>query len=440
MVFADPGRWPAGNRKVKKMGASIVVISCLDTKGDETAYFKELVEKRGHRVIVIDAGILFEPQFQPDITREQVAEAAGTSIGRLVELDNEREAIEIMGRGVSRIVSELHSSGRLDGIFALGGTMGTSLGLSAMNELPLGLPKVILSTVALTPFIRPDLVRNDITLMPSVVDLSGLNVVTRRMLENSAGAVVGAVEMSKSSSERESTPGKTVIGITTLGTAVCRYLAWLKPILEKMGYEVLVFHTIGTGGRSFEYALRQGLIDGALDLGTNELMNEVCGGSYLAGSDRLETAGRMGIPQVVSVGGLEAFGWGGPFETLPERFKDRKIQRHSKLTFGVKASNDEMAAVGRLMAEKLNKAMGPTAVVIPMGGFSEREKPGGPFHSPEGREYFARALRDHLDPKVQVISLDMHINDRSFSEEVVKIFGAMMKERKSGVGSTIEGP
>jgi uncharacterized protein (UPF0261 family) len=418
-----------GFMRGKKMPVSIVVIATLDTKWEETAYFKRIVEEKGHRVFLVDTGILSDsPRLQADFTRRQVAEAAGENIESIVELHDEREALEKLGLGASRIVAELYSSGRVQGVFALGGTMGTSLGLAAMKDLPLGVPKFILSTIALSPLIRPERVSGDVTLIPSVVDLWGLDSITKRMLENSAGAVVGAAEAFRSTKRESLGGGKEVVGVTTLGTSVCRYLPKIKPILEKNGYEVLVFHTIGSGGRSLELALKQGLINGVLDLATNELTNEVSGGSYIAGPDRLETAGKLNIPQVVSVGGIEAFGWGGPPETLPSKFRRRKKQRHSKFTFAVKASNEEMTAVGELIAGKLSQAVGPAIVVIPTRGFSERDKPGAVFYSPEGRERFTKALKGRLKPNVKVIELDVHINDRAFSEEVAKIFDALIRK------------
>jgi uncharacterized protein (UPF0261 family) len=411
------------------MPVSIAVIATLDTKWEETAYFKQIVEEKGHTVVLVDTGILSDsPQLQPDFTRKQVAEAAGEVIESIIELGDEREAMERMGLGASQIVTELYFSGRVHGVFALGGTMGTSLGLAAMKDLPLGVPKFILSTIALTPLIRPERVSGDVTLIPSVVDLWGLDSVTKRMLENSAGAIVGAAEAFRSRKEERLGAGKAVVGVTTLGTSVCRYLPRIKPILEKKGYEVLVFHTIGSGGRSLELAIKQGLIGGVLDLATNELTNEVSGGSYIAGPERLETAGKLNIPQVVSVGGLEALGWGGPPETLPSKFKRRKKQRHSKFTFAVKASHEEMTAVGELIARKLSQAVGPAIVVIPMRGFSERDKPGGVFYSPEGRKRFTKALKRRLKPNVKVIELDVHINDQAFSEEVAKIFESIMRK------------
>lgn len=410
------------------MSLTIVIVGTLDTKAEEIAYFREQIERKGHRPIVVDCSILGTSRVRADIPKEEVALAAGDTIETIKNLGDEARAVERMAVGLAKVVQNLHSSDKLDGIFALGGTMGTFLGLSAMKTLPLKVPKVMLSTVAVSHFIRPEMAPGDVILISAIVDLWGLNSVIRDMLEKAAGVMVGAAEASKSSSDRAHPEPKKLIGITTMGTSVCRYLPHVKPLLEQAGYEVLIFHTIGTGGRFLEQLVSQGWMSGVMDLATNELVNEICGGSYIAGPDRLETAGRKGIPQLVSVGGCEAFGWGRGMETLPEHFKSRTIQAHSKITFAVKATKDEMAAAARLMAEKLNRSRGPVVVILPMKGFSEREKDGKVFHDPEGRQAMFEAFRTHLRPDIQLRDLDEHINEKAFSEEVMRLFLNMMQK------------
>lgn len=407
------------------MSLTIVIVGTLDTKAEEIAYFRDQIEKRGHRPILIDCSILGTSPVKADIPKEEVALAAGDTIDTIRNLGDEAEAIERMAIGVAKIVSDLHSSRSVDGLFALGGTMGTFLGFSAMKVLPMEVPKVMLSTVAVTPFIRPEMAPGDVILISAIVDLWGLNTVIRDMLEKAAGVMVGAAEASKLSSSRRPQFQKKLVGVTTMGTSVCRYLPYVKPLLEQAGYEVLIFHTIGTGGRFLEQLASQDSLSGVLDLATNELVNEVCGGSYIAGPDRLETAGRKGIPQLVSVGGCEAFGWGRGMETLPEHFKSRTIQLHSKITFAVKATKEEMAAAAKLMAEKLNRSKGPVMVVLPMKGFSERDKEGKVFDDPEGRRAVRDTLRANLSPEIRLKDLDRHINEKTFSEEVVRLFLSM---------------
>ena len=410
------------------MSLTIVIVGTLDTKSEEIAYFREQIERRGHRAIVVDCSILGTSNVHADITKDDVALAAGDTIEAVKNLGDEAKALERMAIGVAKVVRDLHSSGSLDGIFALGGSMGTFLGLSAMKVLPLEVPKVMLSTVAVTPFIRPEMAPGDVILISAIVDLWGLNSLIRGLLENAAGVTVAAAEASRAWSLRKSRLQKKPVGVTTMGTAVCRYLPHIKPLLEQAGYEVLVFHTIGTGGRFLEQLVSQDWLGGVMDLATNELVNEICGGSYIAGPERLQTAGRKGVPQLVSVGGCEAFGWGRGMETLPEHFKSRTIQLHSKLTFAVKATKEEMAAAANLMAEKLNQSKGPVTVVLPMRGFSERDKEGKVFYDPEGRRAFRDTLRAQLRPEILLKELDQHINDEAFSREVVKLFLSMRGE------------
>ena len=240
------------------MGKTIVIIGTLDTKGEELKYVKELIEVRGHKTIVIDGGILGEPLFQPDISHEEVAEAAGTNLKEMITLGDEGKAIALMAEGASKIAQRLYSEGRLDGIIGLGGTMGSTLALTVMKTLPLGMPKLIVSPAMLDFHTHPQLLGSDITLMPAMADFWGLNAITRGTLENAAGAISGMVE----TYERKAISEKPLIGITTLGTAVCKHVLWAKPLLEKKGYDVAVF--IGYGS-TFEESVEQGLIAGSLD-------------------------------------------------------------------------------------------------------------------------------------------------------------------------------
>ncbi len=413
------------------MAKTIVIVGTLDTKGDEVKYIKELIEKRGHKTIIIDAGILGEAPFPPDITREQVAEAARADLKEMAALGEEGKAIAAMAEGTSSIVQELYSSGRLDGIIALGGSMGTSLGIAAMRTLPLGMPKLMLSTVALTAIMSAQAVSKDLTAMPTVADLWGINRITKRVLENAAGAIVGMVD----NYEKEEVIEKPLIGITTLGSAVFKYVTWAKPLLEEKGYEVAVFHTNGIGGHAFEQYVEQGLLAGALDLSFFELAN------YLyktnEGVNRLEAISKMEIPQVIAPGAVHWVGWYGSPEIIPPRFSDRELHWHNPLTFGVRLSADEMVFIAEVMAEKLNKAAGPTVVLIPTQGFSGYDRPGKScLYQPEGRKAFIEALKRHIEPRIKVIDLDMHINDPAFIEHAVAILDDMIKGQTKAPGAS----
>ncbi len=404
------------------MTKNIVVVGTLDTKGEEVEYLKGLIEKRGHKAIVIDTGILRAAPFPAEVTREQVAEAAGTDLKEIIALGDESEAIAAMARGASKIVQELHSSGGLDGIVALGGSMGTSLGIAVMKALPLLMPKLMVSTVAFLPILSPQVVGKDLTVMPTVADIWGLNRITNRVLENAAGAIAGMVE----NYEAKGIPEKALVGVTTVGSSACKYVPWVKPLLEARGYEVAVFHTNGIGGATFEEYVEQGLLAGALDFSFFELTNYLYGTNL--GVDRLEAIGKRAIPHVVAPGAANWFSWYGPPETIPPRFKERTLSWHNPLTVGMTMTSDEMVSVAEVMARKLNKALGPTVLLIPTQGFSEYDKPGGRFYDPEGRSAFIEALKSHIEPSIKVIELDLHINAPEFSQEAVAIFDSLMKQ------------
>ena len=404
------------------MTKTIVIVGTLDTKGEEVKYLKGLIEKRGHKAIVIDTGILGAAPFLAEFTREQVAEAAGADLKEIIALGDESKAIAAMARGASKIVQELHSSGGLDGIVALGGSMGTSLGIGVMKALPLLMPKLMVSTVAFLPILSPQVVGKDLTVMPTVADIWGLNRITNRVLENAAGAIAGMVE----NYEAKGIPEKPLVGVTTVGSSACKYVPWVKPLLEARGYEVVVFHTNGIGGGTFEEYVEQGLLAGALDFSFFELTNYLYGTNL--GIDRLEAIGKRGIPHVVAPGAAHWFSWYGPPETIPPRFKERMLSWHNPLTVGMAMTSDEMVSVAEVMARKLNKAVGPTVLLIPTQGFSEYDKPGGRFYDPEGRRAFIETLKSHIEPRIKVIELDLHIKAPEFTQEAVAIFDSLMKQ------------
>ena len=403
------------------MAKTIVIIGTLDTKGEEFRYVKELIQRKGHKTIVIDVGILEEPPFQPDITHEEVAEAAGTNLKQIIALGNEGEAITVMTEGATKVAQQLHSEGRMDGIIALGGSMGTWLALAGMRSLPLGVPKLMVSTEAFSGFINPDMVGGGQMLTDCVAGLWGLNTISRVMLENAAWAITGMVENC-----REIVPERPLIGITTLGVSAHKYTSQIRPLLESRGYEMAVFH-IGAGGRNLEPLIEEGLIAGVLDLCLMELTSYLCGTLWNGGPNRLEAAGRKGIPQVVAPGAIDFVCWAGAPETLPPRFRNRPMHVHNPNDTVVMATAKEKARLGKLVAQKLNRATGPTAVLIPIQGFAESDRPGQAFYDPEGRRAFVTALKRHIKPRVKVVELDAHINDPAFAQEAVTILDDMMK-------------
>lgn len=395
------------------MPKGIIIIGSLDTRGEEIKYIKSLIEKRGHKAFVIDVGVLGKIPFEPNITRIEVAQASGSSLEDIIALNNQSKAMEKMAEGASKIVKELHKLGKIDGIIAIGGTMGTYLALMVTKDLPIGLPKLIVSTVAFSPLINLDLVGGDLMMMQWTAGFWGINGICQMVLDTAAGAISGAAE----AYYKRDVIKKTVVGITSLGHTVCKYLYSLKPALEQKGYEVAVFHAAGAG-RGFEQAIAEGLVDVALDLCAFELVNELIAGVCSAGKHRLEAAGRKGIPQIIAPGSIDIFNLLA-YKQIPTEFENRPKRQHNPLIYALGTSWEEKAAVGKLMAEKLNKAIGPVSVIIPMGGFSEYDKPGKLFYDPEGREAFSKALKSQINPNIKVVEVDANINDMAFTNEVL---------------------
>ena len=410
------------------MRGSIVIIGTLDTKGEEIAYLKQLIGRRGHDTIVLDCGVFGKPIFPPEVTREEVAEASGVALNHVVALKSEKKAMDTMARGAAAIVGKLYLNKKLDGILAIGGSMGTGLGLSVMNVLPTGVPKLMLSTVAFAPFLMQGMassgfMRTDITMMQSTVDFWGLNSIVKRVLEQAAGAITGMVEM------KVEGPPKPLIGLTTLGGVACNYVSWIKPLVEAKGYELIIFHTSGMGAIYLEAFVKQEALVGVLDLSPHEMMEELYGELGLkGGGEEMKTMGGKNIPRVVSPGCLNWFAWAGPEERLPSHLKNRKMVFHTEFAISIKASKEEMSEVGRTMACKLNKAVGPTTVIIPTEGFDERDKPGGVYYDPEADRALTEALKKHIKPEIKVMELDVHLNDQTFAEAAVATLFRMIEK------------
>jgi len=407
------------------MEKSIAVIGTLDTKGDQIEYLKEIIEKEGQPTCVIDYGVLGEIPFKPEVTRDQVAQAAGTTIQGILDMNNRQQGLVKMGEGVSKIIKGLFSRGELSGVIAVGGSQATGVSLLVMKTVPLGVPKLVLSTIAYSPVIIPEDVGGvDLMMLPWVTGLWGLNSLSRQSLETAAGAICGAAKVYNKRQVSE----KKVVGVSTLGGAVNRYMNELKPALEKRGYEVAVAHVLGMPGRMYERAISDGFIAASLDLSVGvELLNELTGGVYTAGEHRMEAAGKLGIPQIVSPGAIEAFHWGRD-RPFPDKYKDRPGMWHSALHRIVIATPDEMAAVGTVMAEKLNRAKGPTAVVLPLQGMGP-----APFLSSEvqarvekGWSDFRHTIKSKLSPKIRYLELDVTFNDPSYTKAVLEVFDDMM--------------
>jgi uncharacterized protein (UPF0261 family) len=408
----------------KSCSKTILIIATLDTKGPETQYLKDLIERKGHQVLVMDTGILDFPAFKPDLSRDEVAQAVGTHIEELIRNREKGRAIQAMAEGSKKIVQQLYREGRIAGVIGLGGAQGTEIGTSAMRALPLGFPKLMVSTVASGYAQFGTYVgTKDLLMMHSVVDILGLNVFSRMILSNAAGAMMGMVERgAKIEKPEKKQIGMTIYGTTTPGCMVA------KAYLESKGFEVVAFHPNGTGGRAMEEMVEEGILNGVLDMTTHELIDELVGGLHRAGPNRLEAAGRKGVPQVVVPGSID-FIVTGPASSLSPEYRNRKYIPHNPSITLVRASSEEMETIGKIMASKLNEARGPTIVMIPLRGFSYPNRKGETLYDEEGNQAFIKTLKRNLKG-VKVIEIDAHINDPEFAKEAAQTMEKLLSEYK----------
>jgi uncharacterized protein (UPF0261 family) len=401
--------------------STILLIGTLDTKGTEYGFVRDLMTARGHQVILLDAGVIGEPTIIPDINADEVAKAGGSTLAQLREQADRGDAIETMARGATLLVRQLQANDKITGVLGLGGSGGTAIATAAMRDLPVGFPKVMVSTVA-SGDVQPYVGNKDVTMMYSVVDIAGINQISRRVLANAAGAICGMVEQQVPSGEDKPLIAATMVSVTTPCVTAVRER------LEQAGYEVLVFHATGSGGQSMEGLIDDGFISGVADVTTTEWCDELVGGVLSAGPDRLEAAAQAGIPQVVSVGALDMVNFWA-FETVPERFRQRTLYKHNPNVTLMRTTPEECAELGRIIANKLNRATGPTALFLPLQGVSAIDKEGQPFHLPAADAALFAALRRNVRPPVEIIELDLHINDPEFATAMANRLLAMLAER-----------
>ena len=404
------------------MAKPIAVIGTLDTKGHEVAFLRDQIQARGLGTWVIDPGVLDKPAIEADFTRGEVARAGGTELADLIAAGDKGRAIQTMIDGTRSIVVGLFAQGELGGIIAVGGGQGTAIGTTAMQALPIGVPKVMVSTIASGRNVfEPYVGTTDVTLMHSVADILGINAVTRKVFTNAAAAVVAMAEAAETVEESD----RVAIGATMLGlTTPCVLRA--KELLEAHGYELIAFHPNGTGGRSMERLIDEGLIEGVMDISTQELTGHVCNGLFDAGPGRLTAAGRKGIPQVVTPGGTDYIVL-GPMDSLTEEQRNRSLIIHNPNITLIRTARHEMADIGHLMARRLNEARGPVAVLVPMGGFSYSDRPGHAFYDPEGNAALVSALEADLDPGIELLKVDAHINEPAFADAVASKMQELME-------------
>jgi len=403
------------------MKKTVLLIVTLDTKWEEALYLKRVTERLGLKVLVMDVGVFPAPSLEGDFTRKEVASAGGWDIESLIQTKDKGMAIATMIKGARSLTESLYEEGRIQGVLSIGGAQGTMIGTTAMQALPFGVPKLMLSTVASGKRSFETYVGTaDMTLMHSVVDFFGLSTTLKQVLSNAAGALSGMVKPKKIPPQRKRKVAITIYGTTTPAGRM------IVSLLDKAGYEVVAFHPNGTGGMAMERMIRQGNFSGVIDLTTHELADELAGGDHACGPKRLEAASDMKIPQIVVPGSLDYI-VKGRFEALPYSFKKRKTMMHNpEMTF-VKTSIKEMAELGRIIARKLNRPHGNTVVMIPTQGFSHPNHQGRPLYNPGGCFAFAKALKEKINASVPVRELPFHINDEGFAKEVVAEFDRAMK-------------
>jgi uncharacterized protein (UPF0261 family) len=409
---------------------ALLLIGTLDTKGVEFQFVRDLIRQAGLATLVIDAGVQGAAAFAADVSREQVFAAAGTTLATVQKEADRGKAIEAAARGVSKIALDLFAKGQVDGVLGLGGSAGTTIATAAMRALPFGVPKVMVSTLA-SGQVKPYVGVRDIMMMHSVVDISGLNRISRTVLMNAANALIGMAKQ-PFSWEPPASADRPLVAATMFGvTTPCVEAA--RKIVEEAGYEVLVFHATGTGGQTMESFIRDGLIAGVLDITTTELADELVGGILSAGRDRLTAAGLRGVPQVISLGALDMVNFGPP-ETVPEKFRDRRFYQHNPTVTLMRTTPDENDRLGKAVAEKASAAKGPTAVLIPQAGVSAIDAPGKPFWWPEADAALFQSLRNWLSPHVELVERTEHINEPAFAQLAASVLLRLMKTAKQDAG------
>jgi uncharacterized protein (UPF0261 family) len=394
-------------------GKTIVVLATLDTKGAETNFLREQIEQIGHRAIVVDSGVIGRPAALADVTREQVAEAGGMSLSEILRNPSREVAAPVMAEGAAKIVMNLAAGGEIHGIVAMGGTQGTTLCTRVMRALPYGFPKVMVSTMA-SGNVSQWVDIKDITMMFSVTDILGLNPVMRRILANAAGAICG---MAAIGFEIPPT-GRPLVAVTTVGITTKGAMKAIE-VLEAAGYETIVFHAVGTGGRAMEQMMKEGIIKAVLDYSTIEVSNEMFHALLAGGPDRCTVAGKLGLPQVLCPGAIEVLVFNEP-HTVPPPFNTRTLIRHSPQITDVRLDREEMAAVGRELARRLSTTSGKAVFMIPRGGFDSYAVAGQGFHDPAADAAFVEELRKGLPANFEVVERDTHIDDPEFATEAAR--------------------
>ncbi|MCC7023993.1 MAG: Tm-1-like ATP-binding domain-containing protein [Thermomicrobiales bacterium] len=402
------------------MTRTVALAGALDTKGAEFAFVKDLIEQQGLHTLVIDFGVLGEPAFAPDVTRQEVSRAGGSELAELRSGGHKDRAMQVMAAGLQETVRRLHAEGQIDGILGMGGTGGTSIATSAMRVLPIGVPKVMLSTVA-GGDVSAYAGESDITFVPSIVDVAGFNRISRTMYARAAGAIAGMMQVEPPPATAE----RPLIAASMFGNSTAA-VDRARARLEERGYEVLVFHATGTGGKTMEALISAGFCAGSLDMTTTELADYVCGGIFDAGPERGLAASRAGVPAVIVPGCVDMANFGG-IETVPERHRARQLYQWNPNVTLLRTNAEENRQIGEMLAAAANAATGPVAVLLPRGGVSMLDSAGNEFWDPVADEACFAALRDGLQPDIRIEELDLNINDPAFADYAADLLIELMR-------------
>lgn len=389
---------------------TILIIGTYDTKSSELAYLQQCIEQQGGKVVTMDVSVLGEPTQPVSITKHEVAAAAGSSIEAAIHSGDENTAMQIMAEGSAKLTKTLHAEGKIDGLIAMGGSMGTDLALDCARALPMGVPKYIISTISFSPLIPAGRLAPDIQMILWAGGLYGLNSVCKSSLSQAAGAVLGAaraVDLPRFD--------KPVIGMTSLGSSCLSYMKRLKPALEERGFEVAIFHATGMGGMAFENLAAAGAFACVMDFALPELGNWMFGSAVNSGPDRLLMAGRAGVPQIVSPGCLDLIDFAG-WQELPGQFIDRPFHAHNRLIKSAALNGEERRQTAREVAKRLASATAPVHFILPNQGIEEWDKQGGPAYDPASQHDFFDEVRKVMLPPIRFHEIDAHINDAAFAE------------------------
>jgi uncharacterized protein (UPF0261 family) len=395
---------------------TVLLVGTADTKRDELAFLRERIEALGARVLLMDVGVLAAGNARVDIANSQVAEAAGNTLQAVIDSGDENSAMTLMAQGASAIASRLHAAGRIHGMLALGGSMGTDLAFDVAAALPLGLPKVVVSTIANSHLIPPERITPDLIMVLWAGGLYGLNSLCKSALAQGAGAVVGAMQAALP--PRHDRP---LVGMTSLGKSCLRYMVTLKPALEARGYEVAVFHSSGMGGRAFEALAAAGHFCAVMDFSLQELANHLGGSVVSAGADRLSGAGRSRTPQIVAPGAVDMVDFPA-WQPVPSSLEGRAVHVHNRLIASATSAPPLRRAIAAEIGARLAAAKGPTCLLLPLHGVEAWDRPGEPLHDAEGLAAFVAAMRAAVAPRTRCIEIDAHINDDAFCDAALSVF------------------